>query len=204
MTRSPSPALASVIRCADAVVVLDMEWTAWEGSSARHWGAPGEYREIVQIGAVKLDGGNALGERESFDLLVRPRRNPVLSDYFIDLTGIVQARLDAEGVDFARAFEQFSAFLGPRPGLLLSAGYDGWVLEENCRLCGVPFTLDRDLFFSITPMILGALGVEEETFMSSQLPELLGFPRPGRAHDAVGDARCIAEALRILLREGRI
>ena len=37
--------------------------------------------------------------------------------------------------------------------------------------------------------------------MSSQLPELLGFERPGRAHDAVGDARCIAEALRIVLRE---
>ncbi len=190
-----------MIRRADTVFVLDMEWTAWEGSWARRWSAPGEYREIVQIGAVKLDGGNALGERACFDLLVRPGRNPVLGDYFIGLTGIAQARLDAEGVDFAQAFERFCAFLGPRPGLVLSAGYDGWVLEENCRLLGVPFTLDRDCFFTITPMILSALEVEEETFMSSQLPELLGFPRPGRAHDAVGDARCIAEALRILLRE---
>ncbi len=201
MTYSPPPASLSMIRSAGAVVVLDMEWTAWEGSRARRWGAPDEYREVVQIGAVKLDGGDALGERDSFDLLVRPRRNPVLSDYFIDLTGIAQERLDAEGVDLADAFAQFSDFLGPRPALVLSAGYDGWALEQNCRLCSVPFTLDLGCFFSITPMFVAALGVEERDFMSSQLPELLGFERPGRAHDAVGDARCIAEALRIVLRE---
>ena len=86
---------------------------------------------------MKLDGGNALGKRESLDLLVRPLCNPVLSDYFIDLTGIAQARLDAEGLEFARAFEQFSAFLGPRPGPVLSAGYDG-------RVCGAgPALPDR-------------------------------------------------------------
>lgn len=204
MTSFPRSVSPSMIRRADTVVVLDLEWTAWEGSWERRWSGPGEHREIVQIGAVMLDGRNVLGERESFDLLVRPRRNPVLSDYFVTLTGITQAHLDAEGMDFAEAIERFSAFLGPRPGPVLSAGYDGRVLEENCRLCGLPFTLDLGLFFSITPMFLGALGVDEKTFMSSQLPELLGFPRPGRAHDAVGDARCIAEALRILLREDRV
>ncbi|MDP6787892.1 MAG: 3'-5' exonuclease [Rhodospirillales bacterium] len=200
MTDSPPPASPSIIRGAEMVVVLDLEWTAWEGSRERRWGAPGEYREVVQIGAVKLDGGSALGERESFDLLVRPRRNRVLSDYFIGLTGIDQARLDAKGVDFAEAFKRFSAFLGPPRGPVLSAGYDGWILEENCRLCGMPFTLDRGRFFTITPMIVSALGVDEKYFMSSRLPELLDFPPPGRAHDAAGDARCIAEALRILLR----
>ena len=76
---------------------------------------------------MKLDGGNALGKLESLDFLVRPRCNPVLSNYFIELTGIAQARLGAEGVRFTGAFEQFSAFLGPRPGPVLSAGYDGWV-----------------------------------------------------------------------------
>ena len=87
MTRSTPPASPSMIRSADGIVGFDMEWTAWEGSWSRSWSAPGEYREIVQIGAVKLDGGNALGERDSFDVLVRPPRNPVLSDYFIALTG---------------------------------------------------------------------------------------------------------------------
>ncbi|HJO97979.1 MAG TPA: hypothetical protein QF891_08275, partial [Rhodospirillales bacterium] len=67
VTYSPPPASLSMIRSAEAVVVLDMEWTAWEGSRARRWGAPDEYREVVQIGAVKLDGGDALGERDSFD-----------------------------------------------------------------------------------------------------------------------------------------
>ena len=72
---------------APTITVFDLEYTAWECSMARHWLEPGQYKEVVQIGAVKLDGRDLsiLGE---FDLLVRPRINPMLSPYFEALTGI--------------------------------------------------------------------------------------------------------------------
>jgi hypothetical protein len=35
-------------------VVADLEYTAWEGALARGWSAPGDFREIVQIGAVRV------------------------------------------------------------------------------------------------------------------------------------------------------
>ena len=71
------------------ITVFDLEYTAWECSMARRWLAPGEFKEVVQIGAVKLDADSleSLGE---FDMLVRPRINAVLSPYFENLTGITQ------------------------------------------------------------------------------------------------------------------
>ena len=82
-----------------AIIVMDLEWTAWEGSWQRHWSGPGEEMEIVQIGAVKLADTSGLEELDAFEILVRPRINPKLDGYFTDLTGITQDRLDREGVD---------------------------------------------------------------------------------------------------------
>jgi hypothetical protein len=47
------------------VVVFDTEFTAWRGSMERNWAGPGEFREIVQIGAVRIDA-ETLAEAESF------------------------------------------------------------------------------------------------------------------------------------------
>ena len=69
------------------ITIFDLEYTAWECSMARSWLTPGEFREVVQIGAVKLDADSFAAQAE-FEVLVRPRFNPVLSPYFEKLTGI--------------------------------------------------------------------------------------------------------------------
>ena len=84
-------------------VVFDLEFTAWEGSMAACWLRPGEFQEIVQIGAVKVDEDFNAGE--TFALLVRPRFNPVLSPYLEGLTGITNEAMRAGSVDFAEHFE---------------------------------------------------------------------------------------------------
>eukprot|EP00959_Pyramimonas_sp_CCMP1952_P460150 9479398-Pyramimonas_sp.AAC.2 len=35
-------------------VLVDTEYTTWEGAHARHWSGPGEAREVVQIAAIKV------------------------------------------------------------------------------------------------------------------------------------------------------
>ena len=40
------------------IIIFDTEFTAWEGSLARNWNGPGEYREIIQIGAILVDTQN--------------------------------------------------------------------------------------------------------------------------------------------------
>ena len=74
------------------VVIFDLEFTAWEGSMESRWMRPGELTEIVQIGAVKLDAAS-LKEVDAFEMLVKPRVNPVLSDYLVSLTGIGNRQL---------------------------------------------------------------------------------------------------------------
>src|ERR1700744_5901689 len=91
-----------------ALTVFDLEFTAWECSMASHWLRPGEFKEVVQIGAVKLDGAS-FEIIDEFDVLVQPRINGRLSGYFETLTGITNPQLRERGVDFAQAYIRFLA-----------------------------------------------------------------------------------------------
>src|SRR4051812_45213359 len=96
------------------LTVFDLEFTAWECSMASRWLRPGEFKEVVQIGAVRLDG-TSFQILDEFEILVRPRINGDLSAYFENLTGITGAMLEERGVDFAEAYPRFLAFAGNGP-----------------------------------------------------------------------------------------
>ena len=96
------------------ITIFDLEYTAWECSMARHWLTPGELREVVQIGAVRLDA-DSFAILDTFEALVVPRVNPVLSPYFEKLTGITSRQLIRDGMDFSTAYAGFLAFAGEGP-----------------------------------------------------------------------------------------
>src|SRR3546814_14106036 len=79
------------------LVVIDLEYTSWEGALARGWSGPDEHREIVQIGAVRLEVANGLAETAELSRLVPPRIHRSLSGYFPALPGIDEARPAAAG-----------------------------------------------------------------------------------------------------------
>ena len=186
-----------------AVIIFDLEWTTWPDFWKYDWKLPGKYPEIVQIGAVKLAAPQGFTETASFDALVRPARNPILSDYFIDLTGITQEMVDRDGVPFADALAAFAAFIGAAADIA-SNGNDSEIVIENCGLSGIPvpacFGRSIDLHADLSRLV----GVAEKSFFSAHLPELLGLPAEGAAHDALADARAIAAALRHLHAAGRL
>ena len=84
-------------------VVFDLEFTAWPGSIQSQWSRPGEFREVVQIGAVRLSP-STLKPVDEFEMLIIPRLNPVLSDFFVQLTGITNEALTRRGVGLALGF----------------------------------------------------------------------------------------------------
>ena len=43
--------LAEHALASPTITIFDLEFTAWECSMARHWLTPGEFKEVVQIGA---------------------------------------------------------------------------------------------------------------------------------------------------------
>ncbi|MDX3362053.1 exonuclease domain-containing protein, partial [Streptomyces sp. ME02-6978.2a] len=89
-------------------VIFDLEFTTWPGAMEQHWSAPGQLREIVQIGALRLNEEYSVVEE--CETLVRPVVNPRLSPFFTTLTGIDQRRVDREGLPPAQALSDFLAF----------------------------------------------------------------------------------------------
>jgi inhibitor of KinA sporulation pathway (predicted exonuclease) len=181
------------------LVVMDLEYTSWEGSLAAGWSRPGEYREVVQIGAVRLDPD--LAEVGSFVRYVRPVKNPRLSSYFINLTGITQEIVDDEGTDFCTAIREFAQFAAGS-AKVLSNGPDGELLMENCTWSGIASPLDPSLLCDIRPQLAAALSASDTDVDSCKLPELIGSAPQGRAHDALSDARSVTAALRFLFATG--
>lgn len=184
--------------------IFDLEFTAWEGSAARGWSGPDEYREIVQIGAVRVDGGNAFAEMDRFTAYVRPVKNPVLSDYFVSLTGITQADVDRHGVSFPEALAAFSEFVGDDGAAVVSNGADHTALDENCALHDIACPIDAARFLDIRPRFARLLGLATPEVISAKLPSLFRLPSRRREHDALADSLAIVQALRHLRETGRL
>ncbi len=180
------------------ITIFDLEYTAWECSMARHWLTPGEYREVVQIGAVKLDA-DSFQILDEMEILVRPRINPDLSPYFENLTGITAAIVAARGVDFAVAYHRFLAFAGSDP--IAAFGHDEQVLEENLRLYGIADAQPLPVFYDLRGWF-AVQGVDPRGLLSCDIGPKLGVPFKGHTHNALDDARSLAQGMEVMAARG--
>jgi inhibitor of KinA sporulation pathway (predicted exonuclease) len=173
------------------ITIFDLEFTAWECSMARHWLTPGEFKEVVQIGAVRLDA-DTLTILDEFEALVRPRINPHLSPYFETLTGITSDKVARQGSDFAPAYARFLAFADGGP--IAAFGHDERVLEDNLRLYGMTGAAPLPLFYDLRGWF-AVQGVDPRGMHSCDIGPALGLPFAGQTHNALNDARSIAGAM---------
>jgi inhibitor of KinA sporulation pathway (predicted exonuclease) len=184
------------------VVFYDTEFTTWEGAMERDWNGPNEYRELVQIGAVRFDL-DTLEELGEFLVLVQPKKNPVLSDFFVTLTGITNEEVAAEGMDFPAAYGKFQTFLGGAPNACF--GWDARVMRENLGFNGMPDSESDFDSFNICPWFKEAgapFGIKGK-INSGKLAATLGAPMQSiQEHNALHDARSIAAAYRFLIQKG--
>jgi inhibitor of KinA sporulation pathway (predicted exonuclease) len=182
----------------DPVVIFDTEFTAWPDSKTTNWSGENEWREIVQIGAVRIDPVS-LQELGSFSMLALPMRNPILSDYFVKLTGIRQVDLDMAAKQYRQVLADFAKFVGKN--MAISNGDDASILRENCLFNGIvwPFA-DHEQFCNAGPWLRRRTGLSREECVSGELPERLGYPKISNAHTGLGDARAIAVAIRHIQR----
>jgi inhibitor of KinA sporulation pathway (predicted exonuclease) len=178
-------------------VVFDLEFTAWEGSMESRWTRPQEYPEIVQIGAVKLDA-ESLKQVGEFEMLVKPRVNPVLSDYLIALTGITNEALAASGVDFITAYRAFLDFAGE--ARIYAFGRDDFIFANNLKLCawaGLPIPP----YVNVIPWFKEN-GIDLKGKHACDTGELAGVPFAGRKHTALADAKSVAAGIAALIGKG--
>ena len=118
-------------------VIFDTEYTTWPGCQECGWHGH-QKREIVQLAAIKVSRDlRVLG---ALNLLCRPTVNPILSDYFIGLTGITNEMVQKQGMSFQKAYRCFLDFVGDSP--CLSHGFgrpwtdesDGTIVAENLKI----------------------------------------------------------------------
>lgn len=164
---------------------------------ARRWMDPGEYQEIVQIGAVKVD--RSYYPLETFNVLVRPRLNPVLSPYLEKLTGITNEALAARGVDFAEAYEAFVRFSAGLP--IASFGRDDRVLINNLRLYSARGLSPMPPFLDLRGW-LTQNGIDVSRMHACDVAPAAGAPFEGQTHDGLCDALGVAAGVRALIARG--
>lgn len=181
------------------VIIFDLEFTSWEGFKERRYTGPGQWREVVQIGALEVDA-RTFEIGKTFDVLVKPVRNPILSDFFIQLTGITQAQVEQGGLTFPDAFAQFQAFRKGRP--IWAYGRDADILAENCGFNDIPVPdgwptlVETNLhpwFRQYAP--------ETNGINSGRLVEVLGLRSKKAEHTGLGDCYSIAESIKFLVEK---
>lgn len=178
-------------------VVYDLEFTAWDGSMARRWLAPGEFKEVVQIGAVKVT--SAFSPIERFDCLIRPRLNPHLSDYLSKLTGITNEEVAARAVDFEEGYRRFVSFAGMLP--IIAFGRDDLVLRENLRLYGLHTVPSLPKVVDIRPWLIEN-GIDIRGLHACDVGPAAGVPFDGHTHDGLADALSVASGIKALMARG--
>jgi inhibitor of KinA sporulation pathway (predicted exonuclease) len=177
-------------------VVFDLEFTSWEGSLATNWSRPFEFKELVQIGAIKLDAAS-LTVVEEFEILVRPRVNPLLSSYFTALTGITNEAIERRGVDFAVGYRAFLDFAGGAS--TWAFGRDDLIFADNLKLYGLAMPVLP--YTNVIPWF-GDNGVDLVGKHACDVALSAGATFAGRAHDALSDAHAVALGIVTVVRRG--
>lgn len=164
---------------------------------AGKWMAPGEFKEIVQIGAVKVS--DKFEPIESLDILVRPRLNSVLSDYLRKLTGITNDAIAERGVDFAEAWCRFASFVGPLH--IIAFGRDDLVIRDNFRLYGLRDLPPMPRFIDLRGW-LTANGIDIRGMHACDVGPAAGVAFEGHTHDGLCDALSVAAGIKALMARG--
>lgn len=184
-------------------VLYDTEFTTWEGALQRGWSGEGEYRELVQIGAMRVDA-STLQPIANFDVLVKPVKNPLVSDYFTALTGITQAAINDNGLGFVDALAQFCDFIGTAPAA--AYGNDAGVIRENMAWNGLSAREADFDTLNIGPWFMqhGAPYGVKKGVNSGALARTVGAPITHKVaeHNALEDVRSILAAYTFLLSKG--
>ena len=178
-------------------IIFDLEFTAWAGSMASRWTRDGEYTEVVQVGAVKLDA-ESLKIVDEFAMLVCPRINPVLSQYFIDLTGVTNEMLAARGVDFITAYRAFLDFAAGNH--IWAFGRDDLILAGNLKLYAWS-TLPVPPYSNALPWF-AEQGVDLRGKHACDVAEATGSDFVGHKHDALADAHGVAAGFKTMIARG--
>lgn len=188
------------------LIIFDTEYTTWEGAQDRRWLGKNEYKEIIQISAIKVDWPSA-DILDKLVLTIKPAINAVLSDYCKSLTNITQDEVD-KGVRFQVALSDFLCFCGGC--LTISYGNDVGIIGENIVLTK---TDPLNFYSKQSPCFLNIqywLSLSSNSSLSlnsGKLWEVFGGKRHNdflHEHNSLSDCLSILQSLKHLQQKGYV
>ncbi len=185
-------------------IIYDLEYTTWEGAQERSWSGENEFKEIVQIGALKVDQEN-LEEVEQLYLTLKPRINPELSEYFTKLTGITQDQIENEGIEIEDGLKQFFDF--SHGHIACSNGNDQLIIGENIGLLRKSELFPSNITFLNIDYWYYDSYPEDKRICSGELAEYFELDVEGPdgtgVHDALYDCRSLLVTMKHILETGK-
>lgn len=192
-------------------VIFDTEYTSWEGCLEHGW-VGNQKKEIVQIAALKVS--DELEVLEEFNQLCKPSINPILSDYFVNLTHITNEQVKMYGISFLEAYDKFVEFVDGCVCLSHVWGKDyynngdGVVIDENLNLYG------KENKVNIVYRNVGAIfkelylknNIDVAIQSSGQIAKILGLDKKIEdlglnPHNAMYDVFSILEGLKFFRKD---
>lgn len=177
------------------MLIADLEATCWGSRHTPDGAAQSIHNmEIIEIGCALANRQGEILDTQSF--LVRPTRNPVLSDFCTELTGITQEMVD-EAPAFPGAVQAMNAWLGDLPDdfIWCSWGnYDRLHLEAQSLLDGAQPAILARPHLNLKRIWRRTTGQKRKNGFTNALA-FHGLEFEGHHHRGVDDARNMARVL---------
>ena len=192
-------------------IIFDTEYTTWPGCQENGWHG-NQKKEVVQIAALKVS--DQLNVIEEFNALCKPTINPVLSDYFIQLTHITNEKVKKYGEPFLSAYRKFEAFVDDDICYSHAWGADffneadGKIIKENLLLHKISRP-KKIIYRNIAPVFAELYQknrIKIQSQCSGEIAKLLGVEENLKrlnldTHNAFYDTYSILEGLKFFSPE---
>jgi inhibitor of KinA sporulation pathway (predicted exonuclease) len=171
-------------------LIVDLEATCSEDGAV-----PREEMEIIEIGAVMLNRSTWQIDEE-FQQFIKPVRNPVLTQFCIQLTTIKQEDVE-KAPTYPEAMASFRDWLGDKKYIFCSWGdYDRKQFIQDCEFHQVAYPFSSE-HINIKKLFSEYSGVSKGYGMAGALSKL-GISLLGTHHRGIDDARNIASIFRYI------
>jgi len=182
---------------ASRYLVIDVEATCCDKGTV-----PRDHMEIIEIGAVMVDG-TSLAVIDEFQTFIRPVRHPRLTPFCTALTSIAQEDVDSAPM-FEEAIAGFRSWLYRYSDFVFCSwgDYDLKQLHQDCAFHKVPYPI------SASHVNVKRLMAERQTLSKKpglgEAVRLAGMTFDGAHHRGIDDARNIARLLPYIVGEARL
>lgn len=170
-------------------IIFDLEWNQCPyGKERENKRLP---FEIIEIGAVKLDGNRKVVD--SFQEIIKPSVYRRLHFRTKEILKIDTAALN-KGISFCKAVKKFLQWCGPDAKFCTWGSSDLTELQRNMKYYGVLDLIEGPVFYYDVQKLFGLVYEEEKTSRSLEYAiDFLKMEKDGSFHRALNDAYYTAE-----------